>query len=213
MFSKMRSLFLAALLGCTMGAVAHAQPQPLAPPVQVVKQLTDSVMTAVHDDPALKSGDQSKVEQLVQTKVLPFLDFQRMTASAVGPAWRRATPQQRQQLEQQFKQLLIHTYSGAISQIKDQTVQYLPLRAAPGSTSVVVRTRVLNNGELVQLDYRLIRLGDDWKISDVNVMGIWLVDNYRGVFAQEINSKGIDGLIAVLAKRNKELAQARPANP
>ncbi len=211
MFNKIRSLFLMTLLGCSVGVVAHAE--AVAPPVQVVKNLTDSVMDAVRNDPALKAGNASKVEQLVETKVLPFLDFRRMTASAVGPAWRRATPQQRQQLEQQLKQLLIHTYSGAIREIKDQTVQYLPLRAASDATSVVVRTRVLNNGELVQLDYRLIKLGDDWKISDVNVMGIWLVDNYRGVFAQEINSKGIDGLIAVLAKRNKELAQARPANP
>ncbi len=211
MFNKIRSLFLMTLLGCSVGVVAHAE--AVAPPVQVVKNLTDSVMDAVRNDPALKAGNASKVEQLVETKVLPFLDFRRMTASAVGPAWRRATPQQRQHLEQQFKQLLIHTYSGAIREIKDQTVQYLPLRAASDATSVVVRTRVLNNGELVQLDYRLIKLGDDWKISDVNVMGIWLVDNYRGVFAQEINSKGIDGLIAVLAKRNKELAQARPANP
>ncbi len=211
MIAKIRFLFLPLLLGCTLGVVAHADPLP--PPVEVVKHLTDSVMTAVRDDPALKAGDQSKVEQLVETKVLPFLDFRRMTASAVGPAWRRATPQQRQQLEQQFKQLLIHTYSGAIREIKDQTVQYLPLRAAPDSTSVVVRTRVLNNGEQVQLDYRLVKLGSEWKISDVNVMGIWLVDNYRGVFAQEISSKGIDGLIEVLSKRNKELAQGRPASP
>jgi phospholipid transport system substrate-binding protein len=205
MFAKFRGLFLPAVLAFMVGGVAHAD--EVAPPVQVVRSLTDSVMNSVRSDPNLKSGDQAKIEQLVQTKVLPYLDFKRMTASAVGPAWRRATPQQRDALQEQFKELLIHTYSGAIGRIKDQTVQYLPLRAAPHATSVVVRTRVLDNGEQVQLDYRLLKQGEDWKISDVNVMGVWLVDNYRGVFAQEINSKGIDGLIGVLKQRNEELAK------
>ena len=205
MFAKFRGLFLPAVLAFMVGGVAHAD--EVAPPVQVVRSLTDSVMNSVRSDPNLKSGDQAKIEQLVQTKVLPYLDFKRMTASAVGPAWRRATPQQRDALQEQFKELLIHTYSGAIGRIKDQKVQYLPLRAAPQATSVVVRTRVLDNGEQVQLDYRLLKQGEDWKISDVNVMGVWLVDNYRGVFAQEINSKGIDGLIGVLKQRNEELAK------
>ena len=212
MLAKIRGLFLCMSLACAL-LPAAAQAEQLAPPVQVVEHLTDSVMSAVRSDPSLKSGDQGKIEQLVQTKVLPYLDFQRMTASAVGPYWRRATPQQRQELQEQFRELLIHTYSGAIGRIHNQTVQYLPLRAAPDATSVIVRTRVLDNGELVQLDYRLVKLDSQWKISDVNVMGIWLVDNYRGVFAQEISSKGIDGLIEVLSKRNKELAQGRPASP
>ncbi|WP_018913647.1 phospholipid-binding protein MlaC [Thiomonas sp. FB-6] len=205
MFAKIRALFLPAVLAFVAGGVAHAD--EVAPPVQVVRSLTDSVMGSVRSDPTLKAGDQAKIEQLVQTKVLPYLDFHRMTASAVGPAWRRATPQQRDQLQEQFKQLLIHTYSGAVGRIKNQKVQYLPLRAAPHATSVVVRTRVLDNGEQIQLDYRLLKQGEDWKISDVNVMGVWLVDNYRGVFAQEINSKGIDGLIGVLKQRNEELAK------
>lgn len=208
MLAKFRGFFLCAFLACALGPLpAHADQTP--PPVEVVQHLTDSVMSAVRSDPSLKAGDQAKVEQLVQTKVLPYLDFQRMTASAVGPYWRRATPEQREQLQQQFRDLLIHTYSGAIGRIHNQQVQYLPLRAAPDATSVIVRTRVLDNGELVQLDYRLIKLGSEWKISDVNVMGIWLVDNYRGVFAQEIHSKGIDGLIRTLQERNKQLAQAR----
>ena len=205
MFAKIRALFLPAVLAFVAGGIAHAD--EVAPPVQVVRSLTESVMDSVRSDPTLKAGDQAKIEQLVQTKVLPFLDFHRMTASAVGPAWRRATPQQRDQLQEQFKQLLIHTYSGAIGRIKNQKVQYLPLRAAPHATSVVVRTRVLDNGEQIQLDYRLLKQGEDWKISDVNVMGVWLVDNYRGVFAQEINGKGIDGLIGVLKQRNQELAK------
>lgn len=208
MLAKTRRIFLLASLACALAPLTALAEQP-APPLEVVQHLTDSVMSAVRSDPSLKAGDQAKIEQLVQTKVLPYLDFQRMTASAVGPYWRRATPQQRQELQEQFRELLIHTYSGAIGRIHNQTVQYLPLRAAPDATSVIVRTRVLDNGELVQLDYRLVKLDAQWKISDVNVMGIWLVDNYRGVFAQEINSKGIDGLIQTLQQRNKQLAQAR----
>lgn len=208
MFAKIRGFVGCMLAACTLAA-APAGADTLPPPVQVVEHLTDSVMSAVRSDPSLKAGDESKIEQLVQTRVLPYLDFQRMTASAVGPYWRRATAKQRDELQQQFRELLIHTYSGAVSRIHNQKVQYLPLRAAPDATSVVVRTRVLDNGDIIQLDYRLIKLGSDWKISDVNVMGIWLVDNYRGVFAEEINSKGIDGLIRTLQERNKKLAQAR----
>lgn len=178
-----------------------------APPVQVVQNLTNSVMGAVRADPALKAGNQAKVEQLVETKVLPFLDFRQMTASAVGRFWRQATPQQQDALQAQFKQLLIHTYSGAVRKVRDQQVRYLPFRADPGATSVVVRTRVLDNGDVIQLDYRLEQDGQTWKITDVNVMGIWLVDNYRGVFAQEIGQKGIDGLIRTLKERNDALAK------
>ncbi len=217
MLAKIRSLSLPLMLGLALGTpAARAQPaatqapgQQVPAPMALVQHLTESVMDAVRSDPQLKAGNEAKIDELVQTKVLPYLDFQQMTASAVGPYWRRATPQQREQLQQQFKELLVHTYSGAIKEIRNQQVQYLPLRAAPGATSVVVHTRVINNGDLIQLDYRVVKLGKDWKIFDVNVMGVWLVDNYRGVFAQEINSKGIDGLIQVLEERNKELAQAR----
>ncbi len=164
-------------------------------------------MGAVRSDPALKAGNQAKVEQLVETKVLPFLDFRQMTASAVGRFWRQATPAQQDALQLQFKQLLIHTYSGAVRKVRDQQVRYLPFRADPGATSVVVRTRVLDNGDVIQLDYRLERDAQAWKITDVNVMGIWLVDNYRGVFSQEIGQKGIDGLIRTLKQRNEALAK------
>jgi phospholipid transport system substrate-binding protein len=189
-------------------AAAPAARADTPAPVQLIQKLTDSVMDAVNNDPSLKSGDPQKVMQLVETKVLPFIDFQRMTASAVGRYWRQATPAQQAELQQQFKLLLIHTYSGAVSQIKNQKVEYLPFRAASDATNVVVRTRVLNNGEPIQLDYRAVKVDNTWKISDVNVMGIWLVDNYRGVFAQEIGQKGINGLIETLTTRNKQLAQA-----
>ena len=203
----LRSLFVVALLAPAAGAA----PPPAASgpgPEKVVHELTDSVMNAVRSDPALRSGNTAKIAQMVETKVLPFLDFRQMTASAVGRFWRQATPQQQQQLQDQFKLLLIHTYSGAVSRIHDQKIRFLPLRADPGATNVVVRTRIIDQGDVIQLDYRLLRTDGAWKISDVNVMGIWLVDNYRGVFAQEIGSKGIDGLIKTLEQRNQALAAA-----
>ncbi len=195
------------VIALALAFAPSARAADVAPPVQVVQNLTNSVMGAVRADPALKAGNQAKIEQLVETKVLPFLDFRQMTASAVGRFWRQATPQQQDALQVQFKQLLIHTYSGAVRKVRDQQVRYLPFRADPGATSVVVRTRVLDNGDVIQLDYRLEHDGQTWKINDVNVMGIWLVDNYRGVFAQEIGQKGIDGLISTLKERNDALAK------
>ena len=205
MFRTLKAAFLFPVLVLGLLAAPAAQADTPAP-VQVIQKLSESVMTAVNNDPAIKSGDPQKVMELVETTVLPFVDFRHMTASAVGRYWRQATPEQQKDLQQQFKLLLIHTYSGAVSQIRNQKIDYLPFRAAPDATNVVVRTRVMNNGEPIQLDYRLVKVGDDWKITDVNVMGIWLVDNYRGVFAQEIGQKGINGLIQTLETRNKQLA-------
>ncbi len=205
MFRTLKVAFLFPVLALGLLAAPAAQADTPAP-VQVIQKLSESVMTAVNNDPAIKSGDPQKVMELVETTVLPFVDFRHMTASAVGRYWRQATPEQQKDLQQQFKLLLIHTYSGAVSQIRNQKIDYLPFRAAPDATNVVVRTRVMNNGEPIQLDYRLVKVGSDWKITDVNVMGIWLVDNYRGVFAQEIGQKGINGLIQTLETRNKQLA-------
>ncbi len=206
MIRTIKAAFLLPLLALGLLSAPAARAETPAP-VQVIQKLSESVMDAVNHDPALKSGDPRKVMQLVESKVLPFVDFERMTASAVGRYWRQASPEQKKELQEQFKLLLIHTYSGAVSQIKNQHIEYLPFRAAPDATNVVVRTRVMNNGEPVQLNYRLVKRDNDWKIADVNVMGIWLVDNYRGVFAQEIGQKGIDGLIKTLDTRNKQLAQ------
>ena len=205
MFRTLKAAFLFPVLVLGLLAAPAAQADTPAP-VQVIQKLSESVMTAVNNDPAIKSGDPQKVMELVETTVLPFVDFRHMTASAVGRYWRQATPEQQKDLQQQFKLLLIYTYSGAVSQIRNQKIDYLPFRAAPDATNVVVRTRVMNNGEPIQLDYRLVKVGNDWKITDVNVMGIWLVDNYRGVFAQEIGQKGINGLIQTLETRNKQLA-------
>jgi phospholipid transport system substrate-binding protein len=137
---------------------------------------------------------------------MPHLNFQRMTASAVGPGWRQATPEQQKRLQDEFKTLLVRTYSGALSQVSDQTIVVKPLRAAPDDKEVIVRTEVRGKGEPIQLDYRVEKATGDasgWRIYNLNVMGVWLVDNYRSQFAQEINAKGVDGLIASLAERNK----------
>ncbi len=200
-----------ALLAPAASASAAAAPSAAVAadtsPVQVVRQLTDSVMHAVQADPALRAGDPQKIAQMVETKILPFVDFREMTASAVGRYWRQATPQQKTQLEAQFKQLLIHTYAGAVKRVRDQQVRFLPLRSDPNASNVVVRTRVIDQGDVVQIDYRMLKSeAGVWKISDVNVMGVWLVDNYRGVFAQEIGQKGVDGLIKTLEQRNQALA-------
>jgi phospholipid transport system substrate-binding protein len=129
-----------------------------------------------------------------------------MTASAVGPPWRQATPEQQKRLEDAFKTLLVRTYAGALDQVSDQTVSVRPFRGSPDDKEVLVRTEVKGSGDPVQLDYRLEKTPGEaggWKIYNINVLGVWLVDTYRTQFAQQINAKGIDGLIAALEARNK----------
>ena len=172
-------------------------------PDTLVRNLSTEVIDAVKADPAIQAGDIAKVIALVDSKVLPYLNFPRMTASAVGRYWRQATPEQKGKLQAEFKTLLVRTYAGALAQVKDQTVSLKPFRARPEDTEVVVRTEVKGSGEPIQLDYRLEKAGDSWKIFDVNVLGIWLVDQYRSSFAQEISNGGIDGLIAKLTERNE----------
>lgn len=196
---------LAALLVCGT-ALANADKAPDA----LIKDLSTGVLEAVKADKSIQAGDVQKVIALVETRVMPHVNFQRMTASAVGRSWRQATPEQKTKLQEEFKTLLVRTYSGALAQVKDQTIEMKPLRASPSDTEVVVRSEVRGKGEPIQLDYRLEKAESGWKIYDVNVLGIWLVDNYRSSFAQEISAGGIDGLIAKLAERNKA-AVAAPA--
>ncbi|MCU0925392.1 MAG: ABC transporter substrate-binding protein [Hydrogenophaga sp.] len=172
-------------------------------PDALVQRISGEVMAAVKADPAIQKGDVGRIVALVDSKIMPSVNFSRMTASAVGRFWRQATPAQQQQLQEEFKTLLVRTYSGALGEVKDQTVTFRPLRAKPEDTEVVVRSEVRGRGEPIQLDYRLEKTPDGWKIYDLNVLGVWLVETYRTQFAQEINSKGIDGLIATLAQRNK----------
>ena len=182
--------------------VAVAQTAPDA----LIRQVSTEVIETIKADKSLQSGDVSKIVTLVDTKVMPHVNFQRMTASAVGRNWRNATPEQQKRLQEEFKTLLVRTYAGALTQVKDQTVQLRPMRAAAEDTEVVVRTEVKGKGEPIQLDYRLENTEGGWKIYDVNVLGVWLVEQYRNQFAQDINAGGIDGLIAKLAERNKAAA-------
>jgi phospholipid transport system substrate-binding protein len=178
-------------------------------PDALVQRISGEVMAAVKADAAIQKGDVNRIMVLVDSKIMPNVNFSRMTASAVGRFWRQATPAQQKQLQDEFKTLLVRTYSGALGEVKDQTVSFKPLRAKPEDTEVVVRSEVRGRGEPIQLDYRLEKTPDGWKIYDLNVLGVWLVETYKTQFAQEINTKGIDGLIASLVQRNKAGATAK----
>ncbi len=191
------------LLLCALAFAAAAPARADIAPDELIRQVSTEVIDTVKADKAIQTGDVSRIITLVDAKVMPHVNFQRMTASAVGRNWRSATPEQQKRLQEEFKTLLVRSYAGALTQVKDQTVQLRPMRANPGDTEVVVRTEIKGKGEPVQLDYRLEKSGDTWKIYDVNVVGVWLVEQYRTSFNQEISAGGIDGLIAKLAERNK----------
>ena len=172
-------------------------------PDALVKRISGDVLATIKADPAIQAGDMNRIVALVDSKIMPNVNFTRMTASAVGRFWRQATPEQQKQLQDEFKTLLVRTYSGALGEVKDQTLHFKPMRMQPTDTEVVVRSEVRGKGEPIQLDYRLEKTPNGWKIYDLNVLGVWLVETYRTQFAQEIGAKGIDGLIASLAQRNK----------
>ena len=179
-------------------------------PDAFVKRITNETLDAVRTDKSLKAGDINKIMQLVDTKLMQHVNFRRMTALATGPGWRKATPEQQERLQAEFKLLLIRTYSGALTQISDQTIEVKPLRGASDDKNLVVQTEVKGKGDPIQLDYRLEKTPGDgagWKIFDLNVMGIWLVENYRSQFSKEINAGGLDGLIKSLSDRNKSNAK------
>jgi phospholipid transport system substrate-binding protein len=183
--------------------VVHAEEEA---PDALIKRLSVDVLDTIKSDKAIRAGDMAKVIALVDTRIMPNVNFQRMTASAVGPAWRKATPEQQKRLQEEFKILLVRTYAGALAQVTDQTISMKPLRAADDDKEVLVRSEVKGNGDTIQLDYRLEKTpgqGAGWRIYNLNVLGVWLVETYRSQFAQEINAKGVDGLIATLAERNK----------
>ena len=203
---RMTSWLLAAAVGLS-SPLAHAQGGK-APDV-LIKEVSTDVLDAVKADKSIKQGDVQKVVILVDAKVMPHVNFQRMTASAVGRYWRQATPEQQKRLQDEFKVLLVRTYSGALAQVQDQTVEIKPMRGGADDKEVVVKTEIRGRGDPVQLDYRLEQVTGGWKIYDVNVLGVWLVENYRNTFSQEIGANGIDGLIAKLAERNAKAMGAK----
>jgi phospholipid transport system substrate-binding protein len=188
---------------------AHAAPSNEAPDA-LVKRISNDVIDTAKSDKAIQAGDQKRVMDLVETKILPYVDFERMTSLAAGKYWREATPEQKTALSTQFRLLLIYTYAGALSQVKNETIDFKPLRADPADTDVEVRSQVnMTRGEPVPLNYRVEKTDGGWKIYDINVLGAWLVETYKGNFASEINKGGIDGLIKTLTEKNKSLA-SRP---
>lgn len=198
----------AGLLGLTLSLALPLARAADETPDEMIRRLSVDVLNTIKADKDVQNGDVRKIIAFVDSKVMPNVNFTRMTASAVGRNWRQATPEQQKRLQDEFKSMLVRTYAGALSQVKDQTINVKPLRAQTGDTEVIVRTEILGRGEPIQLDYRMEKAAGGWKIYDLNVLGVWMVETYRTQFAQEISARGIDGLIATLAQRNKNGAVA-----
>lgn len=191
-------LFLAAAAG------AQAAPDPKGAPDAFVQAVAEDVLAVLKADPQLQAGDIRRVNQVVDQRVLPYVDFEKTTRLAVGRYWRDATPAQRQALVDGFRGTLVRTYSGAFSKVNSTaSITMLPFRGDAAADDVVVRTQVAQSGQQpAAVDYRLERSPQGWRIYDVSVEGIWLIQNYRNQFASQIQQNGIDGLIAVLQQRN-----------
>ena len=202
---RLKQLFALAALAFAFGV--QAAPAANEAPDALVKRISQDVIDTAKADKDIQAGNQKRVMDLVESKILPHVDFQRMTSLAAGRFWREATPDQQQRLAAEFRTLLVFTYSGALSQIKNETVEFKPLRGDPADSDVEVRSQVnLSRGEPMILNYRVYKTAAGWKIYDINVLGAWLVETYKGSFASEIGKSGIDGLIKTLAEKNKRLA-------
>lgn len=205
-----RTALAALVLLAGAGGWSAAPAQTVISPDALVRQISTEVIDSVKADKEIQAGSLTRIIALVDAKVMPHVNFQRMTAIAVGRAWRTATPEQQRRLLEEFKTLLVRTYAGALTQVKDQTVQLKPLRAGADDPEVVVRTEVKGKGDPIQLDYRLEKTPAGWKIYDVNVLGVWLADtSFKSQFAPIVANAGIDGLIGNLAELNRKAAAAR----
>lgn len=206
----MKKLFLIPVAAAffSFGSAAQAQVDQ-SNPQALIKTATEQVMNEVRTQ-SIKPGDIGRITDIVNRDILPYTDFRRTTQLVMGRNWRAATPDQRDKVVEQFKMLLIRTYSGAIAQLKaDQQIQYLPFRADPGATDVVVRTLASNNGQPVQIDYRLYKTPQGWRVYDLNVLGAWLIQTYQQQFNEKIQQSGVDGLIQFLTQRNEQLAAGK----
>lgn len=192
-----RWLPLAAMLAA---ALAYAQEAPDA----MVKRVSQEVLEIARSDPKVQAGDQARIHEVIDGKLAPHFDFAHMTALAMGRNWRNATPAQQKELTDEFKQLLVRTYSGALSRYRDQKIEYKPLAAAPTATDVTVKTLVIQSGggSPVTIDYSLAKTPEGWKAYDVIVGGVSLVTNYRDEFNEQVKSGGVDGLIKTLKAKN-----------
>jgi phospholipid transport system substrate-binding protein len=197
-FPTLRNACAFLLLAAAAPSFAQEAPDVL------VKRVSGEVLQIIRTDPKVQAGDQARIREVIETKLLPQFDFERMTALAMGRNWGKATPEQQKALIEQFRTLLVRTYSGALSQYKDQTIEFKPMRGDPAATDVVVRSEIIRSGQApVTIDYGMTRTASGWKAYDVIVGGVSLVTNYRDEFNEQIKSGGVDGLIKTLTDKNK----------
>jgi phospholipid transport system substrate-binding protein len=205
----MKRYLVAAFVGLAAAsspAIADIAPDALA------RSVTDEVLAIVRADKDLQSGNAQKVAQLVEAKVLPHFNFARMTQLAMGRNWRQATPEQQRALVDEFRALLVRTYTTAFNQYKNQTIDYRPLRMVPTDTEVVVKSLIKQpSGQPVEVDYSMEKVGEAWKVYDVKIEGISLVENYRNTFNSEVQKNGVDGLLKALVEKNRTLSAAQAA--
>lgn len=185
----------------------------LRSPDVLIKEVSTQILSTLQADATLRAGDPARVDQAVNTLLLPYTDFDRTTQIAAGRYWAQATPDQQRQLAQAFRILLVRTYAGALKNAGNQTLQFRPYRAAPDDTAVTVRTYVINKGEPVDVDYRLYRTPSGWKIYDVSILGLWLTNTYRDQFTPILDSQGVAGLLQALQVRNSGMSAAASDAP
>ena len=199
---------------CAIGAVWALAMLPCAVPAQaqeapdaMVKRVSQDMIATIKSDPLIQAGNEVRIREVIEVKLIPHFDFTRMTALAMGKNWRTATPEQQKRLADEFKTLLVRTYSSALTKYRDETIDYKPLRMAPADTDVTVRTVVMKaGGQPIQMDYSLAKAADDWKVFDVVISGVSLVTNYRDEFNEQMKNGGVDGLVKTLSDRNKGVA-------
>lgn len=207
----MKMLISGLVIGLLLAAPAITRAQDVAPDA-LAKKVTDEVLSVIRADKDIQAGNTRKILDLVEAKILPNFNFARMTRLAVGAPWRQASAAQKQTLTNEFRALLVNTYTTAFTQYRDQVIEYRPLKMAPADTEVVVRSLIKQKGgaDPIDINYSMEKTDDGWKVYDVVIAGVSLVQNYRSSFASEIQKNGIDGLIATLATKNKSLAQHQP---
>jgi len=208
----MKRLIYGCLPAMIWAVAAAAQSTDLAPDV-LAKKVTEEVLTIVRADKDIQAGNHKKILDLVEAKVLPHFNFTRMTRLAVGAPWRQASSAQQQSLTNEFRMLLVHTYTSAFTQYRDQVVEYKPLKLQTGDTEVMVRSLIRQKGgaDPIDINYTMEKTDAGWKVYDVTIAGVSLVQNYRSTFASEIQKSGIDGLITTLTNKNKTLSQNQAA--
>jgi phospholipid transport system substrate-binding protein len=202
------ALALAAGLGLALPMPGLADSVPEAPDAMILS-LSNGVLDTIRSDKEIRGGNFDRLQKLVDERIMPHVDFDKMTRLAVGRPWRGATPAQRSALTTQFRSLLLHTYSGALSKVTDEKVRLRPARTQDATTDMVVRTQIVaSQGDPIGIDYRLEKTDAGWKIYDLNILGVWLVENYKTEFASSLGQGGIDGLIKALSDKNEKLARA-----